>query len=64
MALRYGTDNIEVIDLFEKEAIRVRSIFSKRLSLANRTKIEKEAENTPNSGKVEFFLQGTLYPDV
>ncbi|KAG0152878.1 hypothetical protein PDIDSM_2683 [Penicillium digitatum] len=36
------------IDLFEKEAIR----------------IEKEAENTPNSGKVEFFLQGTLYPDV
>ncbi|KAJ5178088.1 GMP synthase [Penicillium coprophilum] len=36
------------IDLFEKEAIR----------------IEKEAENTPHSGKVEFFLQGTLYPDV
>ncbi|KAK8048490.1 glutamine amidotransferase class-I domain-containing protein [Apiospora phragmitis] len=36
------------IDLFEKEAIR----------------IEKEAENTPNSGKVEWFLQGTLYPDV
>lgn len=35
------------IDLFEKEAIR----------------IEKEAENTPNSGIVEFFLQGTLYPD-
>jgi hypothetical protein len=27
-------------------------------------KIEKEAENTPNSGKVEWFLQGTLYPDV
>ncbi|KAK8090159.1 GMP synthase [Apiospora hydei] len=26
--------------------------------------IEKEAENTPNSGKVEWFLQGTLYPDV
>ncbi|RYP07127.1 hypothetical protein DL765_009257 [Monosporascus sp. GIB2] len=36
------------IDLFEKEAIR----------------IEEEAENTPNSGKVEWFLQGTLYPDV
>ncbi|KAK8114901.1 GMP synthase [Apiospora kogelbergensis] len=36
------------IDLFETEAIR----------------IEKEAENTPNSGKVEWFLQGTLYPDV
>ncbi|KAH6685729.1 GMP synthase [Plectosphaerella plurivora] len=36
------------IDLFEKEAIR----------------IEKEAENTPNAGPVEFFLQGTLYPDV
>ncbi|CAI7563783.1 unnamed protein product [Penicillium manginii] len=36
------------IDLFEKEAIR----------------IEKEAESTPNSGKVEWFLQGTLYPDV
>ncbi|KAJ3544511.1 hypothetical protein NM208_g3006 [Fusarium decemcellulare] len=36
------------IDVFEKEAIR----------------IEKEAESTPNSGKVEFFLQGTLYPDV
>ncbi|OAA57540.1 GMP synthase [Niveomyces insectorum RCEF 264] len=36
------------IDLFEKEAIR----------------IEKEAENTPNAGKVEWFLQGTLYPDV
>ena len=27
-------------------------------------KIEEEAENTPNSGKVEWFLQGTLYPDV
>lgn len=36
------------IDLFEKEAER----------------IEKEAENTPNAGKVEWFLQGTLYPDV
>ncbi|KAJ0166523.1 GMP synthase [glutamine-hydrolyzing] [Colletotrichum tanaceti] len=36
------------IDLFEKEAIR----------------IEKDAENTPNAGKVEWFLQGTLYPDV
>jgi GMP synthase (glutamine-hydrolysing) len=36
------------IDVFEKEAIR----------------IEKEAENSPNSGKVEWFLQGTLYPDV
>ncbi|KGO71566.1 GMP synthase, C-terminal [Penicillium italicum] len=46
--VRDGTDDVEVIDLFEKEAIR----------------IEKEAENTPNSGKVEFFLQGTLYPDV
>ncbi|KAL9489361.1 hypothetical protein ACSS6W_001638 [Trichoderma asperelloides] len=31
------------IDLFEKEAIR----------------IEKEAENTPNAGKVSWFLQGT-----
>ncbi|CAG7944083.1 unnamed protein product [Penicillium salamii] len=36
------------IDLFEEEAI----------------KIEKAAENTPNTGKVEWFLQGTLYPDV
>ncbi|KAI5923550.1 GMP synthase [Camillea tinctor] len=36
------------VDLFEKEAIR----------------IEEEAKNTPNSGKVEWFLQGTLYPDV
>jgi len=36
------------IDLFEQEAIR----------------IEKAAENTPNAGKVEFFVQGTLYPDV
>ena len=36
------------IDLFEQEAIR----------------IEKEAENTTNVGKVEFFVQGTLYPDV
>ncbi|VUC30096.1 unnamed protein product [Clonostachys rosea] len=36
------------IDVFEKEAIR----------------LEKEAENTPNSGRVEWFLQGTLYPDV
>ncbi|KFA73183.1 hypothetical protein S40288_08923 [Stachybotrys chartarum IBT 40288] len=32
------------IDLFEREAI----------------KIEKEAENTPNAGKVSWFLQGTL----
>ncbi|KAF7555175.1 hypothetical protein G7Z17_g2407 [Cylindrodendrum hubeiense] len=36
------------IDLFEQEAVR----------------IEKEAENTPNAGKVSWFLQGTLYPDV
>lgn len=36
------------IDLFEQEAIR----------------IEKEAENTTNASKVEFFVQGTLYPDV
>ncbi|EFW98701.1 gmp synthase [Grosmannia clavigera kw1407] len=36
------------IDLFEEEAIR----------------IEKAAENTANAGKVEFFVQGTLYPDV
>ncbi|KAK3049809.1 GMP synthase (glutamine-hydrolyzing) [Extremus antarcticus] len=27
-------------------------------------KIAKEAENTPNAGKIEWFLQGTLYPDV
>ncbi|KND86864.1 GMP synthase [glutamine-hydrolyzing] [Tolypocladium ophioglossoides CBS 100239] len=36
------------IDIFEEEAV----------------KIEKAAENTPNAGKVEWFLQGTLYPDV
>lgn len=36
------------IELFEEEAIR----------------IEKAAENTPSAGKVEFFVQGTLYPDV
>ncbi|KAH6656444.1 GMP synthase [Truncatella angustata] len=36
------------IDLFEKEAIR----------------IEKEAENTAVAGKVEWFLQGTLYADL
>ncbi|KAF3022058.1 hypothetical protein G7054_g8138 [Neopestalotiopsis clavispora] len=36
------------IDLFEKEAIR----------------IEEEAKHTPNAGKVEWFLQGTLYPDL
>ncbi|KAH9905764.1 GMP synthase [Xylariomycetidae sp. FL2044] len=36
------------IDIFEEEAI----------------KIEKAAENTANAGKVEWFLQGTLYPDV
>ncbi|KAL7936354.1 hypothetical protein V8C35DRAFT_295295 [Trichoderma chlorosporum] len=36
------------IDLFEIEAIR----------------IEKEAENTPRAGKVEWFLQGTLYADI
>lgn len=36
------------IDIFEEEAL----------------KIEKKAENTPNAGKVEWFLQGTLYPDV
>ncbi|GFP54000.1 GMP synthase [glutamine-hydrolyzing] [Trichoderma asperellum] len=35
------------IDLFEKEAIR----------------IEKEAENTPNAGKVSWFLQGTRMMD-
>ncbi|KAH7146346.1 GMP synthase [Dactylonectria macrodidyma] len=36
------------IEVFEAEALR----------------IEKEAENSPYAGKVEFFLQGTLYPDV
>mgnify|MGYP000303637602 FL=1 len=36
------------IDIFEEEAVR----------------IEKAAENPPNAGKVEWFLQGTLYPDV
>ncbi|KAF5966640.1 GMP synthase [Fusarium coicis] len=36
------------IDLFEIEALR----------------IEKEAENTPFAGKVEWFLQGTLYADI
>ncbi|KAH7134646.1 GMP synthase [Dactylonectria estremocensis] len=36
------------IEVFEAEALR----------------IEKEAENSAYAGKVEFFLQGTLYPDV
>jgi len=27
-------------------------------------KIAKEAENSPKAGPIEFFLQGTLYPDV
>ncbi|KAI8627138.1 GMP synthase [Xylariaceae sp. FL1651] len=36
------------IEVFEQEALR----------------IEKEAENSPYAGKVEWFLQGTLYPDV
>jgi GMP synthase (glutamine-hydrolysing) len=36
------------IDIFEEEA----------------KKIAKEAENTPNAGNIEYFLQGTLYPDV
>ncbi|KAI1433003.1 GMP synthase [Xylaria sp. CBS 124048] len=36
------------IDLFEKEAIR----------------IEHEAKETPHAGKVEWFLQGTLYADL
>lgn len=40
----HGTNKKTVIDLFEKEAER----------------IEKEAENTPNAGKVEWFLQGTV----
>ncbi|KAL2209168.1 GMP synthase [Sarocladium strictum] len=36
------------IDLFEIEALR----------------IEKEAEHTERAGKVEWFLQGTLYADI
>ncbi|KAI1190916.1 GMP synthase [Nemania serpens] len=36
------------IDLFEQEAIR----------------IEEEAKETPRAGKVEWFLQGTLYADL
>lgn len=36
------------IDLFEEQAI----------------KIEKAQENSANPGKVKWFLQGTLYPDV
>ena len=34
------------IDIFEEEAVR----------------IEKSAENTSNAGRIEWFLQGTLYP--
>ncbi|EGU80508.1 hypothetical protein FOXB_08968 [Fusarium oxysporum f. sp. conglutinans Fo5176] len=41
-------ETYKVIDLFEIEALR----------------IEKEAENTPFAGKVEWFLQGTLYADI
>ncbi|KAG9499816.1 GMP synthase (glutamine-hydrolyzing) [Fusarium musae] len=41
-------ETCKVIDLFEIEALR----------------IEKEAENTPFAGKVEWFLQGTLYADI
>jgi GMP synthase (glutamine-hydrolysing) len=36
------------IDVFEAEAL----------------KIEKAAENSPKAGRIEWFLQGTLYPDV
>lgn len=36
--------NVLQIDLFEKEAIR----------------IENEAKDTPNAGKVSWFLQGTV----
>ncbi|EMC91712.1 hypothetical protein BAUCODRAFT_79682 [Baudoinia panamericana UAMH 10762] len=36
------------IEIFEEEA----------------KKIAKEAENTPRAGNIEYFLQGTLYPDV
>ncbi|TVY24748.1 GMP synthase [glutamine-hydrolyzing] [Lachnellula hyalina] len=36
------------IDVFEAEAL----------------KIEKAAADSPKAGKIEFFLQGTLYPDV
>jgi GMP synthase (glutamine-hydrolysing) len=36
------------IEVFEAEAI----------------KIEEAAANSPKAGKIEFFLQGTLYPDV
>lgn len=36
------------IEVFEEEAI----------------KIEEAAANSPRAGKIEFFLQGTLYPDV
>ncbi|KAG9245010.1 hypothetical protein BJ878DRAFT_582250 [Calycina marina] len=36
------------IEVFEKEALR----------------IEEAAANSPKAGKIEWFLQGTLYPDV
>ncbi|KAK5735458.1 GMP synthase (glutamine-hydrolyzing) [Elasticomyces elasticus] len=36
------------IEIFEEEA----------------KKIAKAAESTPKAGKIEYFLQGTLYPDV
>jgi len=36
------------IDIFQEEA----------------EKIEKEAESSPSAGKIEWLLQGTLYPDV
>jgi GMP synthase (glutamine-hydrolysing) len=36
------------IDVFEAEAL----------------KIEKAAANSPKAGRIEWFLQGTLYPDV
>jgi GMP synthase (glutamine-hydrolysing) len=31
---------------------------------AEAKKIEEAADNYPKAGKVEWFLQGTLYPDV
>ena len=36
------------IDVFEEEAL----------------KIEEAAKNSPKAGRIEWFLQGTLYPDV
>lgn len=68
--------NLTVVDASERFLSRLEGVVDpeKKRKIIGNTFIEvfeetakfiaAKAENTPQAGKIEFFLQGTLYPDV